>query len=97
MGCHRDLGILLFGDPLSTLITCDVGIPFSYNLSFLRIPGYPPRLPRSLMIWVCCYSDPRALSFQQKILVSKFQKFPRALWNGSFPLHRPNPGHRAFN
>ena len=39
--------------------------------------------------------EPRALSIQQKFRF-EFSEIPRAQWNGTFRLHRPDPSLRAF-
>ena len=38
---------------------------------------------------------PRALSIQQKFRF-EISEIPRAQWNGTFRLHRPDPSHRAL-
>ena len=37
-----------------------------------------------------------ALSIQQKFRI-EISTIPRAQWNGTFRLHRPDPSHRAFS
>ena len=50
---------------------------------------HPGTISKGSKLW------PRALSIQQKLRF-EISEIPRAHWNGTFRLHRPNSSHRAF-
>ena len=49
----------------------------------------------TLFIYLYWKQSPGALSIQ-KIFWFEISEIPRAQWNGTFRLHRPDPRHREF-
>ena len=49
----------------------------------------------TLFIYLYWKQSPGALSIQ-KIFWFEISEIPRAQWNGTFRLHRPDPSHREF-